>query len=96
MDILIAYDVNTETSNGRRRLRKVANTCIGYGQRVQKSIFECTLTEVQFEQFRARLLSIINEKEDNLRMYRLPQPREQFTWTYGIQTIIDLDEPLVY
>jgi CRISPR-associated endonuclease Cas2 len=35
MDILVSYDVNTETKEGRRRLRKVATICKDYGQRVQ-------------------------------------------------------------
>ena len=41
MMVLITYDVSTETKEGRRRLRRVAKTCLNYGQRVQKSVFEC-------------------------------------------------------
>ncbi len=44
MDILVAYDVRTDTTAGRRRLRKVGLACLAYGQRVQKSVFECSLT----------------------------------------------------
>lgn len=39
--ILVAYDVNTETPAGRRRLRRIAKICCDYGQRVQNSVFEC-------------------------------------------------------
>jgi CRISPR-associated protein Cas2 len=39
MDVLIAYDVNTETKEGR--LRRVATVCKDFGQRVQYSVFEC-------------------------------------------------------
>lgn len=38
MLILVAYDVSTETREGRRRLRRVAKICQDYGQRVQKSV----------------------------------------------------------
>ena len=38
--IVVAYDVNTETPEGRRRLRRVAKVCVNYGQRVQNSVFE--------------------------------------------------------
>ncbi len=50
--VLITYDVNTETPEGRRRLRQVAKTCVDYGQRVQKSVFECLVDPVQFAQLR--------------------------------------------
>ena len=41
MHVLISYDVSTETAAGLRRLRKVAQACQDFGQRVQKSMFEC-------------------------------------------------------
>ena len=41
MLVLITYDVNTETSAGKTRLRKVAKQCVNYGRRVQNSVFEC-------------------------------------------------------
>jgi hypothetical protein len=47
MNILITYDVSTVTPQGRKRLRQVAKACEAYGQRVQKSVFECRLTETQ-------------------------------------------------
>ena len=40
MMVLVTYDVSTLTSAGRRRLRRVAKTCLNYGQRVQLSVFE--------------------------------------------------------
>ena len=38
MLVLITYDVNTESSSGKKRLRKVAKVCVDYGQRVQKPL----------------------------------------------------------
>ncbi len=43
-DILVAYDINTETADGRRRLRRMAQACEDFGQRVQYSVFECSVT----------------------------------------------------
>jgi CRISPR associated protein Cas2 len=40
MEYLIAYDVDTTTADGQRRLRKIAKVCEGYGHRVQQSVFE--------------------------------------------------------
>ena len=48
MHVLVAYDVATESAGGRRRLRKIAQACQNFGQRVQKSVFECSVNEMQF------------------------------------------------
>src|SRR5260221_14765275 len=95
MDILVTYDVSTETAEGQRRLRKVAEACLAYGQRVQKSVFECVLTEMQFELLRTRLLGCIDEQCDSLRIYRLSLPRERHLWTYGVQHEVDYMGPLI-
>ena len=43
MMVLVSYDVSTTTTAGRRRLRRVAKTCLDFGQRVQNSVFECVV-----------------------------------------------------
>lgn len=95
MWIIVAYDVNTETKEGRRRLRRVAQACKNFGQRVQKSVFECQVNEMMFEQLRRRLLKEIDKEEDNLRLYRLTEPREQHVETYGQSRTIFFDDPLI-
>ncbi|BFU90907.1 MAG: CRISPR-associated endoribonuclease Cas2 1 [Nitrospira sp.] len=95
MNILITYDVSTETAAGRRRLRKVALACLDFGQRVQKSVFECSVSEMQYEEVMRRLLEIIEEKEDSLRVYRLIEPKEKYVQIYGVNTAVDFEEPLV-
>ncbi|MBA5875897.1 MAG: CRISPR-associated endonuclease Cas2 [Nitrospira sp. CR1.2] len=95
MNVLIAYDVATETTDGRRRLRKIAQACQDFGQRVQKSVFECTVNEMQFEELLRRLVEIIDDKEDSLRVYRLVEPKEKYVQVFGVDTSVDFDEPLV-
>ncbi len=95
MNILITYDVSTETPAGRKRLRKVALVCLDFGQRVQKSVFECSVSEMQYEEVMRRLLDIIDEKEDSLRVYRLIEPKEKYVQVYGVNTAVDFEEPLV-
>lgn len=96
MYLLVSYDVNTLTKEGRRRLRKVAKICEGYGQRVQLSVFECTLTETQLEKMKLRLLDTIEPEEDSLRVYRLYGAREEVVDAYGRDGYIDFtSEPLV-
>lgn len=47
MMVLITYDVNIKSKLGNKGLRKVAKQCVNYGQRVQNSVFECSLTPAQ-------------------------------------------------
>ena len=60
MLILITYDVSTQNSGGKRRLRKVAKECVNYGQRVQNSVFECILDPSQVLLLKDKLLSLIH------------------------------------
>ena len=71
MLVLITYDVNTETKAGRTRLRKVAKQCVNYGQRVQNSVFECSLDTAQLKLLRTSLIDIIDAEKDSLRFYFL-------------------------
>jgi CRISPR-associated protein Cas2 len=95
MKVLVTYDVGTDTAAGRRRLRKVAEACMAYGQRVQKSVFECSLTDMQLDLLKHRLMACVDEAVDSLRIYQLPQPRERYLWTYGVQHEIDYSGPLI-
>ncbi len=96
MDVLVAYDVNTETKDGRRRLRRVAIVCKDFGQRVQYSVFECNVNEAQYESLKARLLDVMNEEEDSLRIYRLRSPRQETIESYGRDSYVSYDDPLVF
>lgn len=95
LDILVTYDVSTESREGRRRLRKVAQICQNYGQRVQLSVFECKVTQAQFEEMEARLVQVIDESQDSLRFYLLHRGREKAAKTYGIDHYRDFEDPLV-
>lgn len=96
MWIVVCYDVNTETKEGRKRLRRVAQVCKNYGQRVQKSVFECEVDEMKSEQMRRKLLKEVNLALDNLRIYRLTEPRDKHVESYGeIQTILFDEDTLL-
>lgn len=95
MWVLAAYDINTETAKGRRRLKKVAKICEGFGQRVQKSVFECTLSPAQYEQFKHRLVRSIDESEDSLRIYKLTQGRPDAVEEFGVNDVRDLSGPII-
>lgn len=94
-DFLLSYDVNTEDKAGRKRLRKVAKSCVDYGQRVQYSVFELRLTETQLEVLRQKLLGIIDEEKDSLRIYSLPGGRAKCVEVHGKDVYEDPEEPLL-
>jgi CRISPR-associated protein Cas2 len=91
----VCYDVNTETKEGRRRLRRVAKVCEGTGQRVQKSVFECQVNLMQMEELERRLLSEINVEQDCLRLYRLADSKGCEVREHGRFKATDFDGPLV-
>ncbi len=51
----MTYDVATDTAEGRHHLQRVAKACQAFGERVQKSVFECTLRQAQLTQVASRL-----------------------------------------
>ena len=95
MLIIVCYDVSTETTAGRRRLRRVARVCEAVGQRVQKSVFECRLDQARFESLERDLLAEIDQGEDCLRFYRLTEPVELHVNEHGKFRAVDFDGPLV-
>ena len=95
MLVLITYDVNTETEAGRKRLRKVAKQCVNYGQRVQNSVFECELTEVQFCVLKDRIKEIIDHSLDSIRFYHLNRNENRRVEVMGVETSFDVNDALV-
>jgi CRISPR-associated protein Cas2 len=95
MMILITYDVSTETREGRRRLRRVAKTCLNYGQRVQKSVFECQVSTMEMARLKDQLLNEIDEAEDSLRIYRIIEPLEKNREEFGNSLATDFEGTLI-
>ena len=95
MLIIVTYDVSTETREGRRRLRRVAKVCEGIGQRVQKSVFECQVNEMQYDALERKLLAEIDENEDNLRFYRITEPAKLRVKEYGKFHAVDFEGTLI-
>ena len=96
MLMLVAYDVNTETAIGRRRLRRVARACLDLGQRVQNSVFECEVAPAQWAALRAGLIGDLDPAVDSLRRYRLRAHGDRRAEHVGAKPSLDLDGPLVF
>lgn len=95
MLVVVAYDVNTETEAGRRRLRRVARVCQGKGQRVQKSVFECLVDAAQWVRLRQELVREIDAAGDSLRFYFLGDNWRNRVEHVGANESYDPQGPLV-
>jgi len=84
---LICYDV----VNDRRR-NQVAHLLEGYGLRVQKSVFECVLTEHQYEMLHRKLHRAIHASEDQVRFYPLSAHTRRKVEILGLQPHRQIDD----
>jgi CRISPR-associated protein Cas2 len=89
MEYLVTYDVDTTTSDGKRRLRKVAKICEGYGIRVQKSVFEVVVSDAQLVRLDHDLQKAIDTGKDSIRIYRVPTRSLAHVRHLGIAKPID-------
>ncbi len=66
MFVLVAYDIKAD-----RRRNRIARTMEDYGSRVQYSVFECNLNGKLLERMKNKLVSIIDDECDKVRIYKL-------------------------
>lgn len=95
MYILVTYDVDTTEKEGQRRLRRVAKACLDYGQRVQNSVFECELTEVQLCMLKERIKGIIDHTTDSVRFYHLNRNENRRVEVLGVEASFNVNEAII-
>ena len=95
MYILVTYDVDTTDKSGQRRLRRVAKACLDYGQRVQNSVFECELTEVQLCMLKERIKEIIDQSLDSIRFYHLNRSENRRVELMGVETAFNVNDAII-
>jgi CRISPR-associated protein Cas2 len=95
MFVLVSYDVSTSDSEGPRRLHKVGKACQDYGQRVQKSVFECIVDPAQWAVLKQRLIDEIDQGKDSLRFYYLGSNWRRRVEHVGAKETIDQEGPLI-
>ena len=93
--VLVTYDVNTETAEGKKRLRLVAKQCENYGQRVQHSVFECLVEPAQITLLKSKLEKIIDPDKDSLRYYYLGNEWRSRVEHVGAKKSVNLEGPLI-
>jgi CRISPR-associated protein Cas2 len=83
MRYLVAYDITDD-----KRREDVATVLSGFGPRVQLSVFECdTRSRTEIVELRARLRTLIDPVEDQVRLYPLDETAIRSTIILGARTI---------
>ncbi len=95
MMVLVTYDVNTADAGGTKRLRRLAKACESYGQRVQKSVFECLVDPATWARLEGRLLAIMDPEKDSLRVYLLGDNWQRRVEHHGVRLSYTQEEPIV-
>ena len=80
---LIAYDIANP-----KRLHRVAETCLDFGVRVQKSLFECWLDDDRFAELWTRLERELDPAEDRLNAYTLDAGAARQRQTLGAGALV--------
>lgn len=81
---LVCYDIADD-----RRLRKVAQTMLAYGNRVQKSVFECELNVKQHREMLDKVMDIMEMGSDSVRTYPLCAACRQRRSAHGIAQVAE-------
>jgi CRISPR-associated protein Cas2 len=79
MFTIISYDIVED-----RRRTKVMKLLLGYGTRVQYSVFECYLSPQEMLKVTRELRDLIDLNTDSIRCYRLDQDTVQRIRILGI------------
>ena len=96
MMTLVSYDVSTTDNKGKTRLRKVSKECQNYGQRVQNSVFEIDVDYGTYLKVKDKLLKIIDQKHDSMRIYYLGNNWKNIVEHYGTKETYDPEGVLIF
>jgi CRISPR-associated protein Cas2 len=89
MMVLVSYDVETVSAEGKTRLRRMAKELESYAQRVQNSVFEVNLDYGSFLKLKDKLLKILDKTHDSLRFYYLGNDWKKKIEHYGVKNGYD-------
>lgn len=82
MFLVVSYDIPDD----KRRIR-IANCLENFGIRVQYSVFECLLDKERLKGMAELIGSLIDEKEDSVRIYLICESCLKRIKLYGIGEI---------
>lgn len=70
MYVIAMYDINTETKDGRKRLRQIFKLMKKYLIRIQNSVFEGEITKAKFEEMKLKVNDLIDSTIDSVIFFK--------------------------
>ncbi|MDL1987518.1 MAG: CRISPR-associated endonuclease Cas2 [Deltaproteobacteria bacterium] len=70
MYVIAMYDINTETKDGRKRLRRIFKLMKKYLIRIQNSVFEGEITKAKFEEMKLKVNDLIDNTIDSVIFFK--------------------------
>lgn len=95
MDVLVTYDIANTEGHGASRLKRIAEVCEKYGERVQHSVFECRLSPTRLARLIGKVEDIIDPKCDSVILYRFSGRIENSASRFGRSRSHELRQPWV-
>ncbi|MDI6754785.1 MAG: CRISPR-associated endonuclease Cas2 [Thermodesulfobacteriota bacterium] len=89
MFVVVSYDIVDD-----RKRTQIAKTLKNFGDRVQKSVFECRIDDQQFLRMKQTLDKIMDMNEDSVRYYFLCKGCIERIEISGWGTVVE-DENLI-
>jgi CRISPR-associated protein Cas2 len=86
MFFVISYDIKND-----KKRTKVCNILKDFGNHVQYSVIECELKEKEYSKMLSKVLPLINENEDSLRIYILCEACKKKITIYGVNKVLKED-----
>ena len=93
MDVLLTYDISGTDGPRATRLRRIAEVCEKYGQRVQFSVFEFRLSPVRLACLIGEVEDVIDRRQDSVILYRFPGRIGDATTHLGRPSARNLGQP---
>ena len=82
MFIIVCYDIASD-----KRRNKVAKKLKDFGERVQRSVFECILEDEKIKHLIKVITPLLDGEEDTLRIYKICKDCKKKTEIYGFGEI---------
>ncbi len=89
------YLVCSDICSDSRR-RRVVKLMEEHGHRVQKSVFECWLSQNEFESFKKKIEKIVTDRTDSVRYYPICKKCVRELTVSGIPLFTSYEELVVY
>ena len=89
MFYVVAYDIPDD-----KRRTRLFKTMKGFGIHTQFSLFECTLDEKEFLRMAKKVESVIDKKEDDIKIYHICNSCLQKVESHG-KAVLNKEEQVI-